>query len=131
MSDIGVGVSISLISPDDFLIVKESLTRMGIASNKEKKLFQTCHILHKRGFYYLLHFKELFKLDGKPASITVEDLQRRNLIIKLLSDWELVTIDESLGEIAPMNSIKIISHKEKDQWQMVQKYTIGTKKNYY
>ena len=109
-------IEILLSEPDDFLKVRETLTRIGVASRKEKKLYQSCHILHKQGKYYIVHFKELFALDGKKENLSVNDVQRRNRIIQLLSDWGLVTtvIDESL-DIAPLNQIKVISNKEKSK----------------
>ena len=125
----GVGIEVDLPSPDSFLKVKETLTRIGISSRKEKKLYQTCHILHKQGRYAILHFKELFILDGKKNTFTEEDLARRNTIVKLLEEWELVSIaDEApLGEVAPLNQIKILSHKEKGNWTLEAKYNIGKK----
>jgi len=122
-------VEILLSEPDDFLKVRETLTRIGVASRKEKKLYQSCHILHKQGKYYIVHFKELFALDGKRANLTVNDVQRRNRIIQLLSDWGLITtvIDETL-DIAPLNQIKVIAYKEKNNWTLETKYNIGKKK---
>jgi len=122
-------IEILLSEPDDFLKVRETLTRIGVASRKEKKLYQSCHILHKQGKYYIVHFKELFALDGKRANLSVNDVQRRNRIIQLLCDWGLVTtvIDESL-DIAPLNQIKVISYKEKGDWTLETKYNIGKKK---
>ena len=122
-------VEILLSEPDDFLKVRETLTRIGVASRKEKKLYQSCHILHKQGKYYIVHFKELFALDGKRANLSVNDVQRRNRIIQLLSDWGLVNtvIDEAL-DIAPLNQIKVISYKEKSNWTLETKYNIGKKK---
>ena len=123
-------VEVSLNEPDDFLKVRETLTRIGVASRKEKKLYQSAHILHKQGKYYITHFKELFALDGKRANITVNDMQRRNRIIRLLSDWGLITVlvDEQILDIAPLNQIKVIAYKEKSEWQLEQKYNIGSKK---
>ena len=123
-------VEVNLKEPDDFLKVRETLTRIGVASRKEKKLFQSCHILHKKGQYYIVHFKELFALDGKYANITVNDIQRRNRIIKLLVDWGLVNlVDETkVMDIAPLNQIKVIAYKEKSEWTLEQKYNIGSKK---
>jgi hypothetical protein len=123
-------VEISLREPDDFLKVRETLTRIGVASRKEKKLYQSCHILHKQGKYYIVHFKELFALDGKYANITVNDIQRRNRIIKLLVDWGLVELleEEKIMDIAPLNQIKVIAYKEKGEWTLEQKYNIGSKK---
>ena len=122
-------VEILLSEPDDFLKVRETLTRIGVASRKEKKLYQSCHILHKQGKYYIVHFKELFALDGKKANLSINDVQRRNRIIQLLSDWGLVTtvVDETL-DIAPLNQIKVISYKEKNNWTLETKYNIGKKK---
>ena len=122
-------VEILLSEPDDFLKVRETLTRIGVASRKEKKLYQSCHILHKQGKYYIVHFKELFALDGKRANLSVNDIQRRNRIIQLLSDWGLITtvIDESL-DIAPLNQIKVIAYKENNNWTLETKYNIGKKK---
>jgi len=123
-------VEINLREPDDFLKVRETLTRIGVASRKEKKLYQSCHILHKQGKYYIVHFKELFALDGKYANITVNDVQRRNRIIKLLVDWGLVELleEEKIMDIAPLNQIKVIAYKEKGEWTLEQKYNIGSKK---
>jgi hypothetical protein len=123
-------VEVALNQPDDFLKVRETLTRIGVASRKEKKLFQSCHILHKKGRYYIVHFKELFALDGKHANLTSNDVERRNRITKLLSDWGLVEIaqPESLGELAPLNQIKVISYKDKGDWILESKYNIGKKK---
>ena len=122
-------VEVLLNEPDDFLKVRETLTRIGVASRKEKKLYQSCHILHKQGRYYLVHFKELFALDGKNANLTVNDIQRRNRITKLLSDWGLATIvkEESVSDIAPLNQIKVLSYKDKGDWILEQKYNIGKK----
>jgi len=123
-------IEINLSEPDDFLKVRETLTRIGVASRKEKKLYQSCHILHKQGKYYIVHFKELFALDGKYANITVNDVQRRNRIIKLLVDWGLVELvdSEKITDIAPLNQIKVIAYKEKTEWSLEQKYNIGSKK---
>ena len=122
-------IEILLSEPDDFLKVRETLTRIGVASRKEKKLYQSCHILHKQGKYFIVHFKELFALDGKKANLSVNDVQRRNRIIQLLSDWGLIStvIDETL-DIAPLNQIKVISYKEKSDWTLETKYNIGKKK---
>ena len=122
-------VEISLNEPDDFLKVRETLTRIGVASRKEKKLYQSCHILHKQGKYYIVHFKELFALDGKYANLTLNDVQRRNRIAKLLVDWGLleVVIPESIANIAPLNQIKVLAYKEKGEWMLEQKYNIGKK----
>ena len=122
-------LEVSLKEPDDFLKVRETLTRVGVASRKERKLYQSCHILHKRGKYYIVHFKELFALDGKPTNITSNDVQRRNRITKLLSDWGLVEISgEDTGDLAPLNQIKVLSFKEKGEWTLESKYNIGKKK---
>ena len=126
----GVGIEISLPSPDSFLKVKETLTRIGISSRKEKKLYQTCHILHKQGRYSILHFKELFILDGKKNTFTEEDEARRNTIVNLLEEWSLISIiaqQESETLAAPINQIKILSHKEKSNWILEAKYNIGKK----
>jgi hypothetical protein len=122
-------VEILLSEPDDFLKVRETLTRIGVASRKEQKLYQSCHILHKQGKYYIVHFKELFALDGKKANLSVNDVQRRNRIIQLLVDWGLITtvVDEVL-DIAPLNQIKVISYKDKSNWTLETKYNIGKKK---
>lgn len=127
--DITQCVEISLKQPDDFLKVRETLSRIGVASRKEKILYQSCHILHKRGKYYILHFKQLFALDGKPTDISDNDIARTNAIAKLLAEWGLVELvhPEQLGELAPLHQIKIITHKEKAAWQLVTKYTIGKK----
>ena len=123
-------VEVTLRQPDDFLKVRETLTRIGVASRKEKKLFQSCHILHKQGKYYIVHFKELFALDGKHSNLTNNDVQRRNRITKLLSDWGLVVmVDESrVEDIAPLNQIKVISFRDKKEWILESKYNIGKKK---
>jgi hypothetical protein len=123
-------VEVTLRQPDDFLKVRETLTRIGVASRKEKKLFQSCHILHKKGKYYIVHFKELFALDGKHANLTSNDVQRRNRITKLLSDWGLVSIceDDQIDDIAPLNQIKVIAFKDKTDWILESKYNIGKKK---
>ena len=123
-------VEVSLNEPDDFLKVRETLTRIGVASRKEKKLYQSCHILHKQGRYYIVHFKELFALDGKHANLTINDVQRRNRIAQILSDWGLITIvsDTEVGDIAPLNQIKVLAFKEKQEWTLESKYNIGRKK---
>ena len=120
-------VEIRLNEPDDFLKVRETLTRIGVASRKEKKLYQSCHILHKQGKYYIVHFKELFALDGKYANLTINDVQRRNRITKLLADWGLIKIlnEDSIIDIAPLNQIKVLSYKDKQDWTLEQKYNIG------
>ena len=123
-------VEVILNEPDDFLKVRETLTRIGVASRKEKKIYQSCHILHKQGRYYLVHFKELFALDGKHANLTVNDVQRRNRIIQLLADWGLITIvkPEKITDIAPLNQIKVLAYKDKAEWILETKYNIGAKK---
>jgi hypothetical protein len=122
-------VQVLLSEPDDFLKVRETLTRIGVASRKEKKLYQSCHILHKQGLYYIVHFKELFALDGKHANLTVNDVQRRNRIARLLADWGLISIvkEESVLDIAPLNQIKVLAYKDKSEWILEQKYNIGKK----
>ena len=123
-------VEVILGEPDDFLKVRETLTRIGVASRKEKKIYQSCHILHKQGRYYLVHFKELFALDGKHANLTQNDVQRRNRIAQLLSDWGLVSIvdDDRIKDIATLNQIKVLSYKDKGDWILETKYNIGSKK---
>ena len=123
-------VEVTLKEPDDFLKVRETLTRIGVASRKEKKIYQSCHILHKQGRYYVVHFKELFALDGKHANLTVNDVQRRNRIAQLLSDWGLIAIvdDNRIKDIAPLNQIKVLSYKDKGEWILETKYNIGSKK---
>jgi len=122
-------VEVILNEPDDFLKVRETLTRIGVASRKEKKLYQSCHILHKQGRYYIVSFKELFALDGKHANLTVNDVQRRNRITRLLADWGLITIvkEDSVMDIAPLNQIKVLAYKDKSDWVLEQKYNIGKK----
>ena len=123
-------VEISLNEPDDFLKVRETLTRIGVASRKEKKIYQSCHILHKQGRYFLVHFKELFALDGKHANLTTNDVQRRNRIAQLLSDWGLVEVlnTEQIKDIAPLNQIKVLAYRDKGDWILETKYNIGSKK---
>ena len=125
-------VEVVLGEPDDFLKVRETLTRIGVASRKERKIYQSCHILHKQGRYYIVHFKELFALDGKKASISLNDVQRRNRIVQLLVDWGLVSISslsqEKITDLAPLNQIKVLSFKEKGEWTLESKYNIGRKK---
>ena len=121
-------LEVTLKEPDDFLKVRETLTRIGVASRKERKLYPSCHILHKRGKYYIVHFKELFALDGKPTNITSNDVQRRNRIAKLLSDWGLVEIVNESEDLAPLNQIKVLSFKDKGEWTLESKYNIGKKK---
>jgi len=120
-------VEIFLSEPDDFLKVRETLTRIGVASRKEKKIYQSCHILHKQGRYFIVHFKELFALDGKHTNITLNDVQRRNRIAKLLSDWKLVEIadEQQILDVAPLNQIKVLSYREKGEWILEPKYNIG------
>lgn len=136
MQDIfkGVGVEVSLTEQDDFLKVRETLTRIGVSSRKEKVLYQSCHILHKQGRYAIVHFKELFSLDGKPSNLSENDIQRRNAIAKLLEEWGLIKIFNPKmieGNIAPLHQIKIISFKEKDEWQLIAKYNIGKRSTDY
>ena len=122
-------VEVLLNEPDDFLKVRETLTRIGVASRKEKKLYQSCHILHKQGRYFIVHFKELFALDGKHANLTVNDVQRRNRITRLLEDWGLISVvsPDSVTDIAPLNQIKVLAYKDKNDWILVQNYNIGNK----
>ena len=122
-------VEVQLNEPDDFLKVRETLTRIGVASRKEQKLYQSCHILHKQGRYFIVHFKELFALDGKHANLTSNDIQRRNRITQLLSDWGLIEVvkAESIADIAPLNQIKVLPYKDKSLWTLEQKYNIGKK----
>lgn len=134
MVDLTQFVEVSLNEQDDFLKVRETLTRIGVSSRKERVLYQSCHILHKQGRYYIVHFKELFALDGKPSNISENDIQRRNAIAKLLEEWGLVKVlnPKILQEnIAPLHQIKIISFKEKDDWQLIAKYNIGKKTQDY
>ena len=125
-------VEVTLGEPDDFLKVRETLTRIGVASRKEKKIYQSCHILHKQGKYYIVHFKELFALDGKNTNFSLNDVQRRNRIVQLLVDWGLVTINsiskDKIVDLAPLNQIKVLSFKEKNEWTLESKYNIGRKK---
>jgi hypothetical protein len=123
-------VEVTLKQPDDFLKVRETLTRIGVASRNDNKLYQSCHILHKQGKYYIVHFKELFLLDGKESNFSENDAQRRNKITKLLSDWGLVDIvnQELVEEASSISQIKIIPHKEKGEWDLIPKYSIGSKK---
>ena len=123
-------LEVMLSEPDDFLKVRETLTRIGVASRKDKTLYQSCHILHKQGRYFIVHFKELFALDGKTADLSENDLQRRNTISKLLVDWGLVKVNnpEFFQDYAPLSQIKVISHREKDEWKLETKYNIGKKK---
>ena len=123
-------IEVTLKEPDDFLKVRETLTRIGVASRKEKKIYQSCHILHKQGKYYIVHFKELFALDGKRANLFVNDVQRRNRIAQLLSDWGLVNvvITSAIEDAAPLSQIKVLSYKDKSEWTLESKYNIGKKK---
>ena len=123
-------IEVGLSEPDDFLKVRETLTRIGVASRKEKKLYQSCHILHKQGKYYIVHFKELFALDGKKANLSLNDVQRRNRIVQLLGDWGLVSINvkESIADVAPLSQIKVLAYREKGDWTLESKYNIGKKK---
>ena len=123
-------IEVGLGEPDDFLKVRETLTRIGVASRKEKKLYQSCHILHKQGNYYIVHFKELFALDGKKANLSLNDVQRRNRIVQLLGDWGLVSINvkESIADVAPLSQIKVLAYRDKGDWTLESKYNIGKKK---
>ena len=124
-------VEVKLTNEDDFLKVRETLTRIGVASKKDQKLFQSCHILHKQGRYYIVHFKELFALDGKPTNISEDDVSRRNTIANLMAEWGLVTLLDpvkSKEPVAPLSQIKVLAYKEKDEWELVTKYNIGRKK---
>ena len=121
-------LEVGLNEPDDFLKVRETLSRIGVASRKERKLYQSCHILHKQGRYYIVHFKELFALDGKKTNLTENDISRRNTIANLLKDWQLINIIGELGELAPLSQIKVLSYREKDEWNLETKYNIGKKK---
>ena len=134
MVDLTKFIEVSLNEQDDFLKVRETLTRIGVSSRKEKVLYQSCHILHKQGRYYIVHFKELFALDGKPSNLTENDVQRRNAIANLLEEWGLIKVlNPGLmkDNIAPLHQIKIISFKEKDDWQLITKYNIGKKTQEY
>jgi hypothetical protein len=121
-------LEITLNEPDDFLKVRETLTRIGVASRRDKILYQSCHILHKQGRYFIVHFKELFILDAKPSNLSVNDLQRRNTVATLLSDWGLISMvnPATATDVAPLRQIKVISHKEKSEWELSPKYNIGT-----
>ena len=123
-------VEVTLSQPDDFLKIRETLSRMGIASKKDKKLFQSCHILHKQGRYFIVHFKELFGLDGKQTNFSQEDQERRNTIVKLLKDWGLISVvtEDKIANQAPLSQIKVIAFKEKDEWILETKYNIGKKR---
>jgi len=134
MIDINKFIEVELKEQDDFLKVKETLTRIGVSSRKEKVLYQSCHILHKQGKYYIVHFKELFSLDGKPANITENDIQRRNAIANLLEEWGLLKVLNKgimTNNIAPLHQIKIIAFKDKDEWELIPKYNIGKKEKRY
>ena len=124
----GQMLEVVLKEPDDFLKIRETLSRIGVASRKEKKLYQSCHILHKQGKYYIVHFKELFALDGKQTNLSENDIARRNRIATLLCDWGLVDVNGETDPIAPLSQIKIISFKEKDEWLLETKYNIGKKR---
>ena len=121
-------LEVGLKEPDDFLKVRETLSRIGVASRKEKKLYQSCHILHKQGRYFIVHFKELFALDGKNTNLTTNDISRRNTISNLLKDWGLINVIGELGEMAPLSQIKVLSYSEKGDWTLETKYNIGKKK---
>ena len=126
--DPGLMLEVRLNDPDDFLKVRETLSRIGVASRKERKLYQSCHILHKQGRYFIVHFKELFALDGKPTNISINDLERRNTIAGLLADWDLIKIIGNNGQKAPLSQIKVLSYREKDEWLLETKYNIGKKR---
>jgi hypothetical protein len=131
MNTIDSLIEVLLTSEEDFLKIKETLTRIGVASRKDKKLFQSCHILHKQGKYYIVHFKELFALDGKPSNFSEDDVARRNTIVNLLAEWGLIKLvnpDKSSTPVAPFSQVKVITHKEKDEWELVAKYNIGKKR---
>ena len=121
-------LEISLKEPDDFLKVRETLSRIGVASRKERKLYQSCHILHKQGRYYIVHFKELFALDGKQTNLSENDIARRNTIANLLNDWGLIDVLGNSENVAPLSQIKVLSYREKDEWTLETKYNIGKKK---
>ena len=121
-------LEVGLKEPDDFLKVRETLSRIGVASRKERKLYQSCHILHKQGRYYIVHFKELFALDGKKTNLSKNDIARRNTITNLLKDWDLITIIGKVEEVAPLSQIKVLSFSEKSEWTLETKYNIGKKK---
>jgi hypothetical protein len=121
-------LEVTLNEADDFLKVRETLSRIGVASRKERKLYQSCHILHKQGRYFIVHFKELFALDGKPTNISINDLQRRNTIAGLLEDWDLIKIIGNNEQKAPLSQIKVLSYREKDEWLLETKYNIGKKR---
>jgi|TARA_R110000765_G_scaffold5942_1_gene18551 hypothetical protein len=121
-------LEVGLKEPDDFLKVRETLSRIGVASRKERTLYQSCHILHKQGRYFIVHFKELFALDGKDTNLSENDIARRNTIANLLKDWELINIIGVVGEVAPLSQIKVLSFREKNEWTLETKYNIGSKK---
>ena len=121
-------LEVGLKEPDDFLKVRETLSRIGVASRKEKKLYQSCHILHKQGRYFIVHFKELFALDGENTNLSINDISRRNTIANLLKDWGLINVISELGEVAPLSQIKVLSYSEKGDWTLETKYNIGKKK---
>ena len=121
-------LEVGLNEPDDFLKVRETLSRIGVASRKEKKLYQSCHILHKQGKYYIVHFKELFALDGKQTNLSENDIARRNTISNLLKDWDLISIKGDASNVAPLSQIKVLSFREKNEWILETKYNIGKKK---
>jgi len=121
-------LEVGLNEPDDFLKVRETLSRIGVASRKERKLYQSCHILHKQGKYYIVHFKELFALDGKQTNLSENDIARRNTISNLLKDWDLISIKGDASNVAPLSQIKVLSFREKDDWTLETKYNIGKKK---
>ena len=121
-------LEVTLNEADDFLKVRETLSRIGVASRKERKLYQSCHILHKQGRYFIVHFKELFALDGKPTNISINDLERRNTIAGLLEDWDLIKITGNNEQKAPLSQIKVLSYREKDEWLLETKYNIGKKR---
>ena len=134
MINISELIEVTLTEPDDFLKIRETLSRIGVASKKDRILYQSCHILHKQGKYYLVHFKELFLLDGKSSDFSEDDIGRRNTIVNLLSEWNLLTLvdpSKSVEPVAPLSHIKIISHKEKNDWNLVTKYSIGKKRKEY
>lgn len=131
MSTVDSLIEVTLSSEEDFLKIKETLTRIGVASRKDKKLFQSCHILHKQGRYYIVHFKELFSLDGKPSNFSEDDVARRNTIVNLLAEWELIKLvnpQKSSEPVAPFSQVKVITHKEKGEWELEAKYNIGKKR---
>jgi len=121
-------LEVTLNEADDFLKVRETLSRIGVASRKERKLYQSCHILHKQGRYFIVHFKELFALDGKPTNISINDIERRNTIAGLLEDWDLIKIKGNNEQKAPLSQIKVLSYREKDEWLLETKYNIGKKR---